>query len=109
MRDIRKQGVDINSLPQINLNVTGVGGEMSAVWYKLRVNVTSRSTNQSHFEEFYTSSECKVTLLSYGTLIRLGHIDPTTFEKFPRSRETGEEPPEAVFISKCEESTVYDR
>ena len=29
MRDIRKQGVDINSLPQINLNVTGVGEEMS--------------------------------------------------------------------------------
>ena len=40
MRDKRKQGVDIKSLPQINLNVTGVGGEMSAVWYKLRVNVT---------------------------------------------------------------------
>ena len=41
MGDIKKQGVDISSLPQINLNVTGVGGEMSATWYKLRVNVTS--------------------------------------------------------------------
>ena len=41
MRELKKQGVNINSLPQINLNITGVGGEMSAKWYKLRVNVTS--------------------------------------------------------------------
>ena len=109
MEDIKKQGVDIDSLPQINLNVTGVGGEMSATWYKLRVNVTSRSTNQSHFEEFYTSPACNVTLMSYGTLIRLGHIDPTTFEKFQKKQGTEEEPPAAVYVSKCEESTVYDR
>ena len=109
MSDIRKQGVDINSLPQINLNVTGVGGAMYAVWYKLRVNVTSRATNQSHFEEFYTSSECKVTLLSYGTLIRLGHIDPAIFEKIPRNRGSRKESPAAVFISKCEETTTYDK
>ena len=69
----------------------------------------SQSRNEWHFEEFYTSSECKVTLLSYGTLIHLGHIDPTTFKKFPRGMETGEEPPAAVYVSKCEESTIYDR
>ena len=109
MRDLKKQGVDINSLPQINLNVTGVGGEMSAKWYKLKVNVTSRATNQSHFEEFYTSAECKVTLLSYGTLIRLGHINPATFERSPRTQGSRKESPAAVFISKCEETTTYDK
>ena len=92
MKNIRKQGVDIESLPQINLNVTGVGGEMSAIWYKLRVKVTSRLTNQSHFEEFYTSSACKATLLSYATLIRLGHIDPTTFESFQKNKEQMKNP-----------------
>ena len=109
MRDIKNQGVDINNLPQINLNVTGVGGEMSAVWYKLRVNVTSRATNQSHFEEFYTSSECKVTLLSYGTLIRLGHINPATFERIPKNQGSRKESPAAVLISECEETTTYDK
>ena len=82
---------------------------MTAKWYKLRVNVTSRATNQSHFEEFYTSSECKVTLLSYGTLIRLGHIDPATFEKSPGTKELRKESPAAFYVSKCEETTTYDK
>ena len=109
MRDLRNQGVNIENLPQINLNVTGVGGKMSTKGYKLRVNVTSRATNQSHFEEFYTSSECKVTLLSYRTLIRLGHIDPATFEKSPRTEELRRGAPAAVYVSKCEETTTYDK
>ena len=60
-----------------------------------------------HGQQIYTSSECKVTLLSYGTLIRLGHIDPATFEKSPRTKELGKESPAAV--SKCEETTTYDK
>ena len=109
MRELRKQGIKIENLPQINLNVTGVGGKMSAKWCKFRVNVTSRATNQSHFEEFYTSSECKVTLLSYGTLIRLGHIDPATFAKTKVEEGTRRGSLVRAYVSKCEETTTYDK
>ena len=41
MSEIRNQDVNVNSLPRIDLDVTGVGGSMKATWLKFRVNLTS--------------------------------------------------------------------
>ena len=114
MKELRKQGVIIEDLPEITLNMTGISGKMSATWYKFRVNVTSRTTGQSHFEELYTSSSCNVRLLSYATLIRLGHIDPESFTKKQTTKYTPKETTKQetvikAYISKCEQSTTYDK
>ena len=48
-----------------------------------------------------------MTLLSYGTLNQLGHINPATFETFSKTQRSRS--PATVFISKCEEMTTYDK
>ena len=80
---------------------------------KFRVNLTSTTTGQSHFEEVYLAEECEDKLLSYETLKHLGHIDEDTFLK--KTRQTKDSANHKgrgklwarSFVSKCEESTIY--
>ena len=68
MSEIRDQGIDVDSLPRIDLDVVGIGGSMKATWLRFRVNMSSKSTGQSNFEEVYLAEECTDKLLSYETL-----------------------------------------
>ena len=95
--------MDVKSLPRIHLDVTGVGGAMKDTWYKFRVNLTSATTGQSHFEQVYLAEECGDKLLSYETLKHLGHIDEDTFLKKAKPNK----PCGQGRGKLCEESTVY--
>ena len=111
MSEIRDQGIDMNSLPRIDLDVIGIGGSMKATWLKFRVNMRSKLTGQSNFEEVYLAEECTDKLLSYETLKHLGHIDEDTFLKKSRQIKDNKDRGRLLVhahISKCEESTVFD-
>ena len=48
-------------------------------------------------------------MLSYSTLIRLGHFDPATFTKRKVEEKTRRGSLVRAYISKCEKTTTYDR
>ena len=58
----------MKSLPEIELDISGVGGTMKAVWKRFRVKVTSDETGEFHFEEIYLAEEVQDPLMSYETL-----------------------------------------
>ena len=64
MSEIRSQGIMVNLLPRIDLDVQGIGGSMRATWHRFRVNIRSKATGQSNFEEVYLAKECQDKLLS---------------------------------------------
>ncbi len=112
MSEIRSQGIDIKSLPEIDLNVQGIGGAMRATWYRFRVNIRSKTTGHDNYEEIYLAKECTDRLLSYETLRRLGHLNEEQFlgrESQRRRQRGGGSLTAHSYTSKCEESTIFDR
>ena len=67
-KDATSGGIDVESLPDIELHIMGVAGKMTANWKRFRVHLQSESTGIMHLEEIYLSPEVKDNLLSYETL-----------------------------------------
>ena len=85
---------------------------MRATWHRFRVNIRSKATGQSNFEEVYLAEDCQDKLLSYETLRRLGHINEEQFlgnsAQLKKQKSDGSLLAHS-YVSKCEESTIFDR
>ena len=63
----RAIGVDVENIPNIDLDISGVAGKMMAKWKIFRVHLTSEETGETHLQEIYLSDEVRDELMSYKT------------------------------------------
>ena len=73
-KEAENKGIDISTLPQTKIDVTGATEGKITNWKKMSIHIRSNETGIQHREDIYISPEAKNNIISYATLKRLGYI-----------------------------------